>query len=942
MTTGMDDTLRFTVLGRLAARRAGREFDLGAPGPRALLGHLLLRANVVVRPAELFDVLWGPAPPATAGNVVQAYVGRLRRVLEPGRAPRGTARVLAFTDGGYLLRLAPGQLDLDEFHADLALGRGLLGGGDLPGAADAFRRALDRWTGPALAGLPDGPQLGRERARLEESRVQAFEELAAVELALGRPAGVIAQLTELTAGHPTRERLCELLMTALCQAGRPADALTAYHGLRHSLVGLTGLDPGPAVQRLHQRILTGAEPGAGPGAGSGRTTAPAQLPLGPVGFTGRVAELAAVDRLGAGGLTVAAVTGPAGVGKSALALHWARRAAGRYPDGQLFADLRGFDEAAPVCPEQLLGEFLAGLGVPADGIPAGGPARAALYRSVLAARRVLVVLDNARDSAQVRPFLPGTPSCALVVTSRNRLDSLTVREGALPVRLGVLDAAEAEALLAAGLGADRVAAEPGAARELAVLCDGLPLALRIAACRLAEHPGRPISAAVAELDDERRRLAALSAEDIGVSAALALTYRALPAGQARLLRLLGLHRGAAVDAHAAAALAGCAPAEAAGQLAGLAGTHLTSESAPGRHARHDLIRLYSRQLAETEEPAADRSAAAARLLDYYLDTLVHTRPYWNPGTPAPPGLRVRFPPVRPRRFADRAAMTAWFEEEDLTSAVETAAALGEHQRCWWLARELWPYYYGRRTHAEWAHALRLGLASALAVGAERGEMVMRAHLATALGLGGDPEAAVEQHTLAVATAERLGDRLSAASMRVNLGAAHALTGGLDLAVEHYRSAAATAHALGAGALAARCLANMAELALRRGDPAAALRHVDEALAAAPSDAVWGQPAELLLYRGQAHRGLGRPGEAAHALRRAVATAGAGGQRHTEAEARFELGSVLRDADPEAAGAEWRAARALAAGIGSPLTVALDALLAPGGRPAPGFHDPGFD
>ncbi|WP_412543311.1 BTAD domain-containing putative transcriptional regulator [Longispora sp. K20-0274] len=918
-------TARYTVLGRLRAFDPVRELELGPRRQRSVFAQLLLRANRVVSRDELVDGVWGAEPPPSVTNVVQTYVRRLRGVLEPDRPARAPAHILTSVDGGYLLRVDAGQLDLDHFDGDVAAARRLGELGDRAGAAGTLRRALDRWQDEPLSDVA-GPFVAAERARLSERRLAAYEDWAQLEIDLGRHCDLIVDLAETADRHPDRERLLELLMLALYRSGRQAEALAAYRGAHRRTAGVLGLDPGPALRDLHRSILAGdpalipvGDPGRAPTAGP-----LAQLPRPPAGFAGRGPELAALAGAAEpGGLTV--VTGPAGVGKTALVLHWAHRA-DAFPEGRLFADLRGFDPAGPADPGPVLYGFLLALGVPADRIPAEPQARSALYRSLLADRRLLVVLDNARDARQVLPLLPGAGGSATVVTSRNRLEALTAREGARPVRLDVLDLADALAVLAAPVGADRIGAAPVDAHALVELCDRLPLALRIVGSRLAEHPDWPVSAVVDELRCERRRLAALAAEDAGVAATLALSYRALPSPAGRLLRLLGLHPGADVDLHAAAALLGTSPAGGAAALQVLAAAHLVEERAPGWYARHDLVRLYTRQLADTELTAPGRARATARLLDYYLDTARRTRAHWRPDQPWPPGLVVAHPPAEPRTFADRAAMMAWFDAEDRTPAalVALAADRGEHARAWWLARELWPFFYGRRNSAEWVATLRTGLASAEAGADDRGRMAMLGHLGTALNDQRLFEESVDCHRRASALAHRLGDRAAEAGLLLNLGVTYALAGRLGDADRQYQRVVGAARELGADALAGRALANLAEVALRQDRPRAALTHVADALTVAGEDAVWGQRADLLLYRGQAHRALGEPGPAVEAFRDTLTAARATGQRRTEAEALYELG-LLEPADSDR---HWRAARTLSAELGLPLAADLEARLAP--------------
>ena len=412
---------------------------------------------------------------------------------------------------------------------------------------------------------------------------------------------------------------------------------------------------------------------------------PELLPRRPRGFTGRRAELTALDLATAGRFgAIALVTGGAGVGKTALAAHWAHERRGDFPDGRLFADLCGYSDTPARHVTVVLREFLLALGVPVRRIPETEAGMGALYRSLTADRRMLVVLDNARDSEQVRPLLPGGDHSVTLVTSRDRLGGLVATDAARPVRLDELPAADCAALLAAILGADRVAAEPEAAARLAELCDCLPLALRVTAARLAAHPRWTLAALADELADEQRRLGLLRVEDTGVAAALRLTVQHLPEQARRMFRALGLHTGSELDRYSAAALAGCTPDQAAAALERLAAAHLVAESGPrgpghpaGAYALHDLVRLYARALAAEADPDG-----LTRLLDHYLHTgLVATataEPGSQPCFTPPPGARR---PAAVREFEDRQAALAWYEAERATLRGAVAAAIdaGMHE-----------------------------------------------------------------------------------------------------------------------------------------------------------------------------------------------------------------------------------------------------------------------
>ncbi|HEY4700924.1 MAG TPA: BTAD domain-containing putative transcriptional regulator, partial [Streptosporangiaceae bacterium] len=498
--TGAGGQLRVGVLGPVRAWLADRELPPGPPRQQALLGMLAMRANRVVSRDELVDALWGQRAPASAEGGVHTYVAGLRRVLEPGRSRRGPSQVLASAPGGYVLRLDAGRVDAIVFERCLAAGRRLRGSGDLSGAIVSLDAAMGEWHGSAFAGVP-GPFATTERVRLAELRSAAAEERADVLLELGRHERAVPELASLVAEHPLRERMRGLLMVALYRCGRQAEALQAFYDARQVLTDELGIDPGPELSRIHQQILSLdprlEAPGRGATAGPVTPAAPplpppapgpaatdpvpAQLPLEAPGFSGRHTELERMLRvIGADpGLDPAlgvpdgapindtvqiiAITGTAGVGKTALANRFARQVAKRFPNGQLYVNLRGFDPSgSAMSPESALRFFLDALAVQPQRMPVDVEGRAALFRSMLDGKRVLVVLDNARDPDQVRPLLPGSPGSLVVVTSRSQLTGLVVAEGATPLTLDVLTEDEAHELLGHRLGPEVVAAEPAA------------------------------------------------------------------------------------------------------------------------------------------------------------------------------------------------------------------------------------------------------------------------------------------------------------------------------------------------------------------------------------------------------------------------------------------------------------------------------------------------
>ncbi|WP_217206597.1 BTAD domain-containing putative transcriptional regulator [Streptomyces sp. AC550_RSS872] len=620
--------LRFGVLGPVRAWRGEEQLPTGSPQQRALLAALLLREGRTATAAELIDALWGEEPPSQALAALRTYASRLRKVLTPG--------VLVSESGGYAVRgLEDGALDLAVAQELAAEAEKAKNAGDPCHAREVLGQALSLWAGEVLAGVP-GPYAEAQRVRLEEWRLQLQESRLDMDLELGCHAEAVSELTALTAAHPLRERLRELLMLALYRSGRQAEALAVYADTRRLLADELGVDPRPGLKELQQRILQ-ADPGlAQPSAPVAEPAAvpvrPAQLPATVPDFTGRsafVSELSEVLATAEGRvMAVSALAGIGGVGKTTLAVHVAHQARSAFPDGQLYVDLQGAGPRAAE-PETVLGSFLRALGTADSAIPDSLQERAALYRSVLDGRRVLVLLDNAKDAAQVRPLLPGMEGCAALVTSRVRMVDLA---GAHLVDLDVMSPDEALSLFTKIVGEERVASEREAALDVVAACGFLPLAIRIAASRLAARRTWTVSVLAAKLADERRRLDELQAGDLAVKATFELGYGALEPAQARAFRLLGLSDGPDISLAAAAAVLDLPPEDTEDLLESLVDTSLLESAAPGRYRYHDLVRLYARACAERDEqPPGEREAAMSRLLDFYLATAAGVYAIERPG-----------------------------------------------------------------------------------------------------------------------------------------------------------------------------------------------------------------------------------------------------------------------------------------------------------------------
>lgn len=700
----------FNVLGPLHASRRGVALDLGHPQQRAVLAALVMREGAQVSAEQLVADVWGEEAPRTAVAALRTYIYRLRRILGDGQSPL----IRSFGEG-YVLAVEPETVDLATFVRALAEARGLRDAGDPEKAELCYAEGLALWTGPALAGVP-GPYAEAQRTRLGDLRLSATEERLACAVNLGRGAEAAAELSVLVADHPLRERLRELQMLALYASGRQAEALAVYADTRHLLAEQLGVEPGPALRETQLRILK-ADPAltaltahgaravsvapapnhtddaapADPAPAHPAPTrpapstpspvsapapsavpVPAQLPADLPRFIGRTAELARLTSLAGESQhppeipVTYVVHGMAGIGKTTLAVHTAHLLAPRFPDGQLYINLRGFDPDADVVdPADALAQFLEALGIRPGDVPSTVAARAALYRSVLARRSLLILLDNARDAVQVRPLLPGTPGCLTLVTSRGWLRGLSVSHQAGALALGRFDSADARALLVSSLGELRSAAQAGAVDDIIGSCDGLPLALAVVAARAGHAPGDALGAVAEELRDARGGLDAFALGGDPAAdprAVFSWSYRALGSQAARLFRLLALHPGPDFTAPAAAALAALPKHRAALVLDELADAHLLTEHTTGRFTRHDLLRAYAEELVYAQDGEDDRREALLRLLDHYTHTAHIASRQLSPGR-RPIPLDAARPGVTTEDIEDLAEATAWFTAE---------------------------------------------------------------------------------------------------------------------------------------------------------------------------------------------------------------------------------------------------------------------------------------
>lgn len=784
--------MRVCVLGPLEISDGGDTRRVGAAKQRGLLAALVVRAGSPVSVDRLVEELWDESVPASAVNLIQGYVGRLRRAMGDRN---GT--LLRTQAPGYRLVLSDGELDVRRFETLIARGRSALGDGDCRLASQLLVEAQRLWRGEPFTDVPATAAVRAETDRLEQLRLTALEARIDADLGLGRSAELVPELQMLTAAHPWLERFWAQLMLALCRCGRQAEALAAYRRLHRLLDDELGVEPSAPVRDLHQRILTD-DPSLHTGQAAHRESAvvPRQLPAGISDFTGRTDLLAQLDALlpsddtePPAAVVISAITGTAGIGKTTLAVHWAHRIAARFPDGQLYVNLRGFDPIGrAVDASEVVRGSLDALGVPPARMPIEVEEQAALYRSLLADRRLLVVLDNARDAEQVRPLLPGSPGCLVLITSRNRLESLIAAEAARLVQVDLLTTEEAQHLLAARLGTDRVAAEPEAVNAIVSSCARLPLALTIVAARAVTHPHFSLTALAAELDAAQAGLEPFATTDTvtDLRAVFSWSYRQLNPEARRLFRLLGLHPGPDITAPAAASLAGQPLTSVRRLLSDICRAHLLAERLPGRYTFHDLLRAFAAELTDHTDTEADQRSAVHRMLDHYLHTARVASRLYNPGLLpldrfADPGAGVAI-----EHLADADQAGAWFAAElpVLLQLAGLARQRGLDQYTWRLAGALTDYL---TRLGQWRVQLtlqRAGLEAALRLGDVVGQMRTRRGLAFMLIQLGRNDEADSHLREALELARESGDAEELANTHHGLAFAASRRGRIDLAVDH--------------------------------------------------------------------------------------------------------------------------------------------------------------
>jgi DNA-binding SARP family transcriptional activator/tetratricopeptide (TPR) repeat protein len=822
----------FRVLGPLAVEASGELHQLASAKQRVLLGMLLLEANRVVPADRLLDAMWGGLPPAGGPRNMHVHVYQLRQKLQA--LSGADDPVLITCPGGYMLKVPPAGRDVDVFAELVASGRQSFGAGDWQAAAQHLRCALALWRGAALADLADhSADFAIHAGRLAEERITAYEDCIEAELHWRPPAELIPELTTLTQSYPIRERLRGQLMLALHRSGRRADALDVYARARRNLRDELGVEPGLALRNLQRKILS-EEPDPPPGP-QRSWTAVSRLPPTVADFTGRQRQLheageyahAVRERSMPGQAAILALVGPPGIGKTALAVRLAHLLAADFPDGQIFVDLGGLGEH-PLRPEAVLRRVLNTLGVSAEQVPSTLPDQQAMYRSLLARRKVLIVLDNARDEAQVLPLLVAENGCLTVVTSRHLLTNLA---GARRLVLDVLTVEESRELLAAITGAERIRAEDLAANAILNICGRLPLALRLVGARMASRPHWRLGDLAERLALERNRLGELAAGGFGIRSAFVLSYAALSTHGQRAFRSAGLVAGPDITADTVACLASLTADVAADTLEELAEASLVQSSRHiGRFHLHDLLRLFAEETAAQDSPT-DRAEALSRLLAWYLHRASNADELIAPYRTRPL-VDWCEPPFPVAAFEGQKQAVQWCESErsNLVAAVSAAAAAGQHRYAWQLATVMWGYFNHRRLWTEWVSTHEVALASAKAIDDRQAQAQILNQLGNVyqdLHRLDEARDCLEQ---GLAIRRTLGDRAGESSSLNNLAGTYGLLGMHEKAIEYLHMALAIRVELGNDASVGNTLVNLGDAYHGAGNNVEARRHLEHAVA----------------------------------------------------------------------------------------------------------------
>ncbi|MBE1488377.1 AfsR/SARP family transcriptional regulator [Plantactinospora soyae] len=915
------DAVRVEILGSVRAWRGERLIAFSSPGQRTVLGLLALAAGRPMTRAEIIDTLWDDSrSPPTATNIIQTHVKNLRRLLEPGRPTHTRSAVLPRIGDGYAMAVPAQNLDLLLFRQLAGTAAEAQRRGDPSSAARLWQRALALWRGAPLVDVPLLARHPKVIALLEERRA-AVTRYGEVMIAIGRAADVLPALEEAAGQSPLDETAQGLLIRAYHAMGRRDRAVSAFREVRRRLVEELGVEPGPELTGAYRAALrtrdqgtpAPAQPAGRPQAEPVRKSGPAQLPADVSGFIGRSAEVSMLDRLllrppeegsaEPSAVPTVVLSGTAGVGKTALALRWGHRARHRFPDGQLYVNLRGYDIAQPMPPREALAGFVRALGVPGSEVPFDLDECAARYRSQLDGRRMLIVLDNAASVEQVRPLLPGSASCAVLVTSRDTLAGLVARDGADRIGLDLLSTADSVELLWRTLG-ERVARESEAAAALAGRCARLPLALRVAAELILTRPSAPLAVLVRELADEQGRLHLLDAGGdprTGVRAVLSWSYRQLAPATARAFRMLGLHPGPDIDRYAAAAFLGTEPEPARQLLDTLARAHLVQPEGDQRYAFHDLLRAYAAERSAADESPAEADAALDRLFDYELfavaaamDMLYPAERHRRP--------QVGTPSVTPAPITDPQAAREWLDAERAT-LVATAVRAAERGRPSHAIRMTLTMLRYLESGGYFAEAERMH-EHALDAARNTGDRITEAHLLTGLAVmcaqQGRYAPAIERLRRAVLLCREYGDSAGEARALGNLGHVHQRQGRYAEAAVALRDALLLCRRVGDRAGETRAAGNLGHVLLRQGGYREAAVHLRSSAILCQRIGDTTGEAYALASLGELHVRVGRLPRAASRYQRSLALFEAVGDRAGEAHALDGLGRVRLRQDDHAA------------------------------------------
>ncbi|MCW2935015.1 MAG: transcriptional regulator, family [Actinomycetia bacterium] len=928
----------FRILGPLEVRDGHDLLDLGGARQQVVLAILLLSANRVVSLDRLIDALYGEDPPATARSQAQISVSAVRRLL----AGRGAASVIETRQQGYVITVDSQRLDHLRYRDLMEKARAAGQEGNADQSVTFYREALRLWQGDALTGI-DSDAVRVAASHLDEHRLTCNEERIAVELSLGRHRELAPELAEFVSQYPLRERLHEQYMLSLYRCGRTADALQAYQDVRAILVEELGIEPGEQLRDLERAILNadpaldGERPAASVRADGAPPAeqpwrAPQMLPADIADFTGRGKLLADIGQhlapaegepAGAAArhaVPIVAVSGQGGAGKTCLVVHAAHASAGDFPDGQLFADLHGSTDA--VTAMTVLDRFLRALGVSGSQVPETLDERAETYRALLAGRRVLVVLDNAASEAQVSPLLPGSPTAAVIMTSRGKLAGLP---GAFHVDIPVFNTESSVDLLSRIVGAGRVGSEPGAAAEIAELCGHLPLALRIAGARLSSRQHWTMEQFAGRLSDEARRLDELRYGDMAVRATISLSCEGISPDARRLLRRLAILEASSYSEWAAAALLDAPGYEAQDLLDELIGAQVVTvdtDGRPGQFRLHDLVRLYARERLAAEEPAADRRAALERVLGALLALADEARrgpqigAYLRIGGGAP-----RWAVPKRMLLGVAADPIGWYEREraSLLSGVRQAASAGLTGLCWELALSAATFYEAQYYLDDWRESHEVALAAVREAGDVRGQAAMLYATGTLCLAEQRYDRARQYLAEAAEIFTGTGDDQALALVLQHVAFTDRMVGRLDDATVNYERALALCTDGGDRAGAAFALHNLAGVKLARHDIPAAVSLLSRALKLSQDAGTTRLEAQVLHRMGEAYLMAEDAAAAAATFTRVLDAVREARDRVGEAYALIGLGAArLRQADLAGAGAELGQARELGRALGDRL------------------------